>query len=257
LATYGFLGPVFGTGVGAHDLQPSAVATEAQEVLGNGVVGGPQSAWPLTDLATVARWEPGEWWYRITAGPRRGETERESLVLNSTTSGRAWTRTVGEEYTLHLRQSAERNLLLPTQIAHAHKALVHFDPPLSYLLVDLRPGERRVFEGKIEVYSLRNPAKRWYSGRILATTVYGGVYRITTPAGTFTAALIKTDYQIDILSVVSVTDTLHTFYARGVGKVAEAESRRVAMGLIKADTKAGKILLSFAPQSPSSDQQSP
>ena len=59
LAAYGVLGPAVGTGVGAHDLMPSAVATEAQEVFGDGVVGGPQSAWPLTDLVTVARWKPG------------------------------------------------------------------------------------------------------------------------------------------------------------------------------------------------------
>ena len=48
---------------------------------------------------------------------------------------------------------------------------------------------------------------------------YAGVYRIATPAGVFSASLIKTEYQIDILAVVSVRDTLYTFYADGVGKV--------------------------------------
>ena len=81
--------------------------------------------------------------------------------------------------------------------------------------------------------------------------MYTGVYRITTPAGAFRAALIKTDYQIDILAVVSVKDTLYTFYAEGVGKVAEAEHRRIAaMGLFNSDTKIGKVLMSYTSVSP-------
>ena len=79
------------------------------------------------------------------------------------------------------------------------------------------------------------------------------MHQVTTPAGTFQAAVIKTEYEIDILKIVSVRDTLYTFYAEGVGKVAEAERRRVVMGLLKTDTKVGKVLLSFTPVRPPSD----
>ena len=140
--------------------------------------------------------------------------------------------------------------MLPSQVTHAHQALVYFEPPLSYLIAGLGPGESRVFDGRMDVYSVNNPAIRWYTGRIRATTVYSGVYRIRTPAGTFRAALIKTEYQIDIFAVVSVKDTLYTFYAEGVGKVAEAEHRRIAaMGLFNSDTKIGKVLVSYTPMS--------
>src|SRR6266542_1534269 len=74
----GSLGGTSPVGVGAEGLSPSGVASELQQVLGAGVVGDAQSAWPLSDPAKVARWEPGEWSYRITAGPRRGQTEREN-----------------------------------------------------------------------------------------------------------------------------------------------------------------------------------
>jgi hypothetical protein len=232
-----------------EDISSRIPASEVLRVLGEGVVGDPQSAQPLGDPATVARWEPGEWKYRITAGARRGETEREILApIDATTRGETWERTIGQEYTLYLRRTAEGSLILPTEIAHAHKALVHFEPPLSYLTAGLGPGERSVFQGKMDVYSSSDPATKWYSGRIQATTVYAGVYRVTTPAGAFNAALIRTDYRIDILAVVSVRDTLYTFYADGVGKVAEAEHRRIsAIGLLNTDTKIGKVLVSFPP----------
>ncbi len=236
--------------VSAEGLAPRA-AKEVLEILGEGVVGDPASASPLGDVNRVARWESGEWRYRITSGTRRGQTERESLApIDVTTRGETWKRTVGQEYTLFLRRTAEGDLVMPTEIAHAHAALVSFEPPLTYLMAGLAPGERRVFDGTMDVYSSRDQATRRYSGRIRATTEYAGVYQVTTPAGTFSATLIKTDYKIDILAVVSVSDTLYTFYAEGVGKVAEAEHRRIsAIGLFNSDTRIGKVLVSFTPLS--------
>ncbi|PYR17493.1 MAG: hypothetical protein DMF98_27095 [Acidobacteria bacterium] len=52
----------------------------------------------------------------------------------------------------------------------------------------------------------------------------------------------------DIFAVVSVTDTLYTFYAEGIGKVAEAERQRIsAMALFNTDTRVGKVLVAFTP----------
>jgi hypothetical protein len=108
------------------------------------------------------------------------------------------------------------------------------------------------------VYSSRDPALKRYSGRIRATTAYVGTYQVRTPAGAFSATLIRTDYRIDILAVVSVRDTLYTFYADGVGKVAEAEHRRIsAVGLFNTDTYIGKLLLSFTPAAPPIRVESP
>jgi hypothetical protein len=252
------------TSLGSDGLDGSsalALPNEIHQVLGEGVVGASEAAWPLSDPISVARWEPGEWTYRITSGARRGQIERETLApIDVTARGETWKRTIGRDYTLHLSRTAEGSLVLPTEIAHAHKALVSFEPPLSYLIADLRPGEPRVFDGKMDVYRLRDPSTRWYSGRIRATTMHAGVYQVTTPAGAFSALLVRTDYKIDILGVVSVTDTLYTFYAEGVGKVAEAEHQRIsALGLFNTNTQLGKVLVAFAPpsMSPPSLAQSP
>ena len=245
---------------GAEETAAIAIPSEVHQVLGEDVVGASEAAWPLGDPLSVARWEPGEWTYRITSGARRGQVEREILApIDVTARGETWKRTIGKDYTLHLSRTAEGSLVLPTEIAHAHKALVSFDPPLSYLIADLRPGELRAFDGKMDVYRVRDPATRWYSGRIRATTMHAGMYRVRTPAGTFSAMLVRTDYKIDILGVVSVTDTLYTFYAEGIGKVAEAEHQRIsALALFSTDTRIGKVLLAFTPSaSPPTTVQAP
>jgi hypothetical protein len=232
-----------------QDVASGIAISEVRQILGAGVVGDAQPAPPLADPAMVARWEAGEWSYRITAGARQGQTEREVLApISATARKETWERTVGREYTLYLRRAPEGSLVMPAEIAHDYKALVHFEPPLSYLIAGLAPGDTHRFDGQIDVYSSRDPATKWYTGRIQATTTYAGVYRVATPAGTHNARLIRTQYRIDILTVVSVRDTLYTFYADGVGKVAEAERRRISMvGLFGSDTTLGKVLMSFIP----------
>jgi hypothetical protein len=236
---------------------PIEIPREVHEILGEGVVealenGVPETARPLSDPLRVARWEPGEWTYQITSGARRGSTLREVLAsIEATGRGETWKRTVGNEYTLYVSRTAEGSLVLPSEIAHAHKVLVSFDPPLTYLIAALEPGGTRVYDGRMNVYHAANPDSKWYSGRIRATTVYAGMYRIKTPAGTFRATLVKTDYKIDIFAVVSVTDTLYTFYAEGTGKVAEAEQQRIsAIGLFHTNTQIGKLLVAFRPERP-------
>jgi len=225
----------------------AALPSEVREALGDGVVGALQAALPVSNPISLARWEPGEWTYRITAGDRQGQTEREILApIDATTRGETWRRTIGREYTLYVSQTAQGSLVMPSEVAHAHKALVYFDPPLFYLSAAQRPGEVSVFDGQMEVYRARDPSSHLYSGRIRAATTNAGVYRLRTPAGTFDATLIKTNYKIDIFAVVSVTDALYTFYADGVGKVAEAEHRRISMiAMFNSDTEIGKVLVAF------------
>jgi hypothetical protein len=237
-----------GTAV-APDIVSDGGITEAAAILGDGVVGDAQSVDHLGDPATVARWGAGAWRYRITSGPRQGQTEYEAVApIGAMPRGETWERRVGRDYTLYLSQTDEGGIVMPTELAHEHSALVRFEPPLIYLVARLAPGDKHVFDGKMDVYNARRPTTRWYSGRIQATTTHAGVYRVTTPAGAYNATLIRTDYRIEILRVVSVSDTLYTFYAADVGKLAEAERRRIsAVGLVNTETKIGKVLVSFTP----------
>jgi hypothetical protein len=252
------------TSLGAEDTSATVLLGELNEILGEGVVeptqaGALDASRPLGDPLIRARWEPGEWTYRITSGARRGTTISETLApIDTTGNGKTWRRTIGEEYTLYVSQAADGSLVVPSEIAHAHKALVRFDPPLAYLMAELEPGATRVFDGRMEVYRARHPDSKLYSGRIRATTALAGSYRVKTPAGTFDATLVRTDYKIDIFALVSVTDTLYTFYAEGIGKVAEAGRQRMsAMGLLDTNTQIGKVLLRFTPATIPPSIQSP
>jgi hypothetical protein len=66
---------------------------------------------------------------------------------------------------------------------------------------------------------------------------------VHTPAGTFDAALIKTDVKIKV-GPADVEDTQYTFYAEGVGKVAEVEAQRVSAVLVyHSKSKTAKVLI--------------
>src|SRR4029453_12906720 len=67
-------------------LPASLAGNELLQVLGEGVIGSAESAPPLRDPRRIARWETGQWQYRITSGARRGQTEVESLAPISPTA---------------------------------------------------------------------------------------------------------------------------------------------------------------------------
>src|SRR2546428_6328723 len=72
----------------AQVASPSLAGTELLQVLGDAVLGNPEPARTLSRFSTLARWEPGDWRYRITSGARRGETEVESLAPIGVTAPR-------------------------------------------------------------------------------------------------------------------------------------------------------------------------
>jgi hypothetical protein len=74
---------------------------------------------------------------------------------------------------------------------------------------------------------------------------YVGCYEVKTPAGTWPALLIRTDYEIEI-GPAKVTDTAYMFFAKGVGKVAGIETTKVSAVLVyHSSTRVAKILTSY------------
>jgi hypothetical protein len=74
------------------------------------------------------------------------------------------------------------------------------------------------------------------------TITYVGAYEVTTPAGTFPAALIRAEFDIKI-GPAKVKDVQYSFIAKGVGKVAEIEALKVSALLVyHSNDKTVKIL---------------
>ena len=143
------------TKASAQFVSPSLAGIELLQALGDGVVGAPESASAFRDPGRLARWETGEWRYRLTSGPRSGQTEVESLALISATArGETWKRTIGQESTLFIREMGGGGLVLPSQVTNQYQALTYFEPPLTYLIAGLGPGESRTYDGRMALASL-------------------------------------------------------------------------------------------------------
>ena len=107
----------------------------------------------------------------------------------------------------------------------------------------MNAGDSKALTMKVNVYDLSDPKDVEHKGSLDVTLTYVGAYRVTVPAGTFDAALLKWDFKGKI-GPASVEDIQARFVAPGIGMVAAAEKRDVAAFLIYNDnTKVGKVLV--------------
>lgn len=77
------------------------------------------------------------------------------------------------------------------------------------------------------------------------TLTYEGAYEVTTQAGTFETVLMRSDLEIHV-GPAEVEDTQYTFFAAGVGKVAEVEAQRIAAVLLyHSHSDTAKVLVKY------------
>lgn len=89
---------------------------------------------------------------------------------------------------------------------------------------------------------MAHPDETAYTGDMDITITYVGAYEVKTPAGTFPTVLIRSEFDIKI-GPAKVKDVQYSFYAKGVGKVAEIEGLRVSAALIyHSNDKTAKVL---------------
>ena len=89
---------------------------------------------------------------------------------------------------------------------------------------------------------LSDPTEIDHKGSLDITYTYIGAYKVTVPAGSYDAALIRWDYKGSV-GPADVEETLYRFIAPGAGMVAMIESRHISAMLIYNDkTKLGKLL---------------
>src|SRR5207245_11382777 len=69
----------------AQVASPSLAGTELLQVLGDAVLGNPEPARTLSRFSTLARWEPGDWRYRLTYGALRDGTAVGKLAQSGYT----------------------------------------------------------------------------------------------------------------------------------------------------------------------------
>jgi len=220
--------------------------TMLQELLGQGVIGEPVAGSTLTPSFAPLR--AGTWTYRIVGGEDKGQTEQHVVTkLERDPSGASWRYAVGSKGVLFIKQTDDGSFVFVSQEDLDQGVISRYAPPEPGLLIGLAPGDSKDFKIAVKVYDLSDPQDVSHEGTLDVTYSYLGAYKVTTPAGTYDAALIKWTYQGKV-GPAKVDDTQYRFFADKVGMVASVDKLDVSAFLVYQDhTKFGK-LLAQAPQ---------
>ena len=226
-------------GAGAVVPLPAELQNAAARYL-PGVVGEAVPAFPIDpDLAQLAA---GMRRYEIISGGDKVTTEEHVIApVSSGRTGGQWRYQVGDR-TVFLQQIPGQSLSIVSEEDSDQGVLTRYNPPEPLLIAGMNAGDSRMLTMKVNVYDLSDPNDIEHKGSLDVTLTYVGAYRVTVPAGTFDAALLKWDFKGKI-GPATVEDTQARFVAPDVGMVAAAEKRDVAAFLIyNENTKVGKVL---------------
>jgi hypothetical protein len=212
-----------------------------EELLGQGVIGEPVAGGTLTPSFAPLR--DGTWSYRIVGGKQKGQTEQHVVTrLERDPSGASWRYAVGSKGILFIKQTDDGSLTFLSQEDLDQGVISRYAPAEPGLLNGLAPGDSKTFRVAVKVYDLSSPQDVAHEGTLDVTYSYLGAYRITAPAGSYDAALIKWTYQGKV-GPAKVDDTQYRFFADNVGMVASVDKLDVSAFLVYQDhTKFGKLL---------------
>ena len=215
------------------------------ELLGQGVIGAPVAGATLTP-SFAPLWD-GTWTYQIVGGPDQGQSEPHVVTLQGDPSGANWRYAVGAKSVLLIKQTDDGSLVFVSQEDLDQGVISRYAPPEPGLLTGMAPGDSKDFTIDVKVSDLSSPQDVAHEGTLDVTYSYIGAYKITTPAGSYDAALIKWAYNGKV-GPASVEDTQYRFFAEKVGMVASVDQLDVSAFLLyKKHTKFGKVLAQ-APQ---------
>jgi hypothetical protein len=246
LSTFVILGPLLLTHVGAASTAAAATLTAdeqamLEELLGQGVVGAPVAGSTLTSKFAPLR--AGTWTYQIVGGKKEGQSEQHVVTqLERDASGASWRYAVGSTSVLYIKQTADGSLTFVSQEDSANGVIVRYAPAEPGLLTGLEPGDSRESSIDVKVYDLSDPHDVSHEGMLDVTYSYVGAYQITTPAGSYNAALIRWTYNGKV-GPAKVEDSQYRFFAENVGMVASVDKLDVsALFVYHEHKKFGKVL---------------
>src|SRR4030095_14972227 len=123
-----------------------------------------------------------------------------------------------------------------------NKVLSRFSPGEPLILTGLQPGQSVTSSHTVEVYVLSNLTSVSHSGTLDVAYSYLGTFRVTVPAGTFDAVLVKSSYNGKI-GPATIKESQYRFLAPNVGMVAMIQIRSISDFLVYNDhSKRGKLL---------------
>jgi len=222
---------------------PAADASILTTKLGAGVVGTALPSKPLDDpsvyfpLAAQARS------YSVTDGAKAGQSVQLHVAQGARPNGTpAWRFDLAPTVVSYLHATPGGDLEMTAITDSGEGLVIVTTPPNPFLVKDMRPGESRNFSQTVSVKYLDDPADQKYAGALQGTYTYVGTYRVTVPAGTFDAVLMRHHYTGKI-GPADTQDTAYYLLAPGVGVVAMISQEDIeAFWIVHIDTSTGKVL---------------
>jgi len=210
-------------------------------LLGTGVVGAPVTGSALAPGLLPLR--AGTWTYRIASGDKEGQSEPHIVQRLEHDPSRAdWRYTVGTTGDVLIKQTEGGSLTLVSEQDNAQAVITRYQRAVPGVLVGLAPGDSRSASIAVAVSDISSPQVVSHNGTLEVTYSHLGAYKVTTPAGTYDAALIKWTYKGKV-GPADVDDTQYRFFAENVGMVATVDELNVAALFVYHEhTKSGKVL---------------
>lgn len=232
-------GTASGQGSGAVVQLPAQMSAAAQEYL-PGVIGAPVPAFTIDPA--LAWLTPGSRTFQIVSGDDAGKLEQHVIsALPRDTTGTRWRYTVGQR-TVFLNEVEGQSLSIVSEEDADQGVVTRYRPPEPLLIAGMNAGDTRTMAINVSVYDLNDPDDLEHKGTVNLTFSYVGAYRVTVPAGTFDAALLRWEYKGKV-GPASIEDIQARLVAPEVGMVAMAGKRDIAAMLVYNDhSKVGKVL---------------
>jgi hypothetical protein len=222
---------------------PTDDRAQIEKYLGTGVVGEPI---PAAALLTAEQYLPPKGTvtsYRVRESD--GKTRTENHNVEETTDpmfAPGWRYSADPIGAVFLQKTADGGAAIMGEQDLEEKVLSRFTPGEPLIVAGLAPGESRKVTVQVAVSDLSDPTDIDHKGSLDITYSYIGAYKVTVPAGSYDAVLIKWHYEGSV-GPADVEQTEYRFIAPGAGMVAMVESRHISAMLVYNDkTKLGKLM---------------
>jgi hypothetical protein len=222
---------------------PDGDRAHLERLLGTGVVGDPVPAPPLQAPSFYMPRKGATLSYQVTSSD--GTQWSEAHLVAATTDAQfvpGLTYSIEKVSTEYMQEASDGNLIIAGEADLKEGVLTRFTPGEPLVIPGLQAGQSRTVTVAVQVSDLSDPSDVNHTGSLDITYTYVGAYKVTVPAGTFDAALIRWDYNGDV-GPASITETYYRFIAPKAGLVAMIENISISAFLIYNNhTKLGKQL---------------
>jgi hypothetical protein len=220
---------------------PQADRSALEQLLGTGVIGDAVAGEPLGAGDIPLR--EGTWTYKVVGGNKKGQTETDTLSqLKRDQSGASWKIQTGAKDLAFVQHTADENIEITSEQDTDQGVITRFSPSEPILTNGMQPGDSKKITIAVKVYDLSSPDEVSHTGSLDLTYSYIGAYKVTVPAGSYDAALLRWDYDGSV-GPASVKDTQYRFVAKDVGIVASIDKKKISAMLFYHDnSNTGKVL---------------